>query len=122
MAEIQTMKDNIYGFLELSNRVHDHPGIHELWDAIIQVAPAQSQWDRQLPGRWLALEREIMRMKEAGEKVMTFEEVANLGRTTDAKISDETEIHMFLKWVYCNTLVLWKVTCHEYKVILSQLR
>ncbi|XP_033742427.1 uncharacterized protein LOC117328921 [Pecten maximus] len=107
MADFQAMKDHIYGFLEVNNDVRNHPGIGQLWNAIIEVAPSQSQWEKELPARWLTLEREMMRRKETGEKVMSFEDVISLSRTCEVEINDETDIHMFLKYLHYTGSILY---------------
>lgn len=107
MADIQAIKSHIYGFLEVNNKVRNHVGIGQLWDAILEVAPSQSQWEKELPARWLALERELMRLKETGEKVMSFADVVALGRTCEVEVKDETEIHMFLKYLHYTGCILY---------------
>ncbi|OWF37223.1 uncharacterized protein LOC110440416 [Mizuhopecten yessoensis] len=107
MADFQAMKNHIYGFLEVNNNVRNHSGIVQLWSAITQVAPSQSQWEKELPARWLTLEREMMRRKETGEKVMSFEDVVSIGRTCEVEINDETEIHMFLKYLHYTGSILY---------------
>ncbi|XP_060065829.1 uncharacterized protein LOC132546145 isoform X1 [Ylistrum balloti] len=107
MADFQAMKGHIYGFFEVNNKVRNHPGIEQLWNAIIEVAPSQSQWEKELPARWLTLEREMMRMKETGEKVMSFEDIVSLGRRCEVEINDETDIHMFLKYLHYTGSILY---------------
>lgn len=96
--DLQTIKDHVYGFFEVNCTDQEDSGIKELWDAILDVAPAQSQWEKELPSRCLLLEKEMMKIKYRGHKVMTLDEVKDIGSKLNVPVDDIKLLKYFLRY------------------------
>ncbi|XP_033750651.1 uncharacterized protein LOC117334916 [Pecten maximus] len=98
--ELQKIKNHIQGYCAVDNSNPNLPWIAELWENIIKSAEYQSQWDRDLPARWLSLERELMKLKGQGQKIMTFKEITELDKKLETPIGNEAEIELFLEYLH----------------------
>ncbi|XP_033745511.1 uncharacterized protein LOC117331029 [Pecten maximus] len=68
-----------------------------IWKAILGAAEYQSQWHKEIPARWLALEQELIKRKIAGTKVMDFQDLKTLNKTLAVPLQDGREINAFLR-------------------------
>ncbi|XP_021344548.1 probable inactive serine/threonine-protein kinase roco10, partial [Mizuhopecten yessoensis] len=94
--ELQKIKNHIQGYCAVDNSNRDLPWLDNLWEDIIKAAPFQSQWKRALPAKWLSLERELMKLKGQGQKIMSFKEVTELDMKLESPIENVREIEVFL--------------------------
>ncbi|KAL3854538.1 hypothetical protein ACJMK2_013803, partial [Sinanodonta woodiana] len=62
---------------------------------IIEVAKQQPYWGEEVPARWILLEKELMRLKDAGIKVIPRTLLEAFNQPEDVKISTE-ELDLFL--------------------------
>ncbi|XP_060080543.1 uncharacterized protein LOC132559928 [Ylistrum balloti] len=98
--ELQKIKNHIQGYCPVDNSNPNLPWLPDLWEDIIKAAPYQSQWQRALPAKWLSLERELMKLKGQGQKIMTFEEVTKLDGKLESPIENTKEIELFLEYLH----------------------
>ncbi|KAL3854519.1 hypothetical protein ACJMK2_013784, partial [Sinanodonta woodiana] len=64
---------------------------------IVEVASQQPYWGEEVPARWILLERELMRLKAAGIKVIHRSLLEAFNQAEDVPISRE-ELDLFLKF------------------------
>ncbi|KAL3854570.1 hypothetical protein ACJMK2_013834, partial [Sinanodonta woodiana] len=64
---------------------------------IVEVASQQPYWGEEVPARWILLERELMRLKAAGIKVIPRTLLEAFNQAEDVPISRE-ELDLFLKF------------------------
>ncbi|KAL3854625.1 hypothetical protein ACJMK2_013886 [Sinanodonta woodiana] len=64
---------------------------------IVEVAKQQPYWGEEVPARWILLERELMRLKSAGIKVIRRTLLEDFNQAEDVPISTE-ELDLFLKF------------------------
>ncbi|XP_033726112.1 probable serine/threonine-protein kinase pats1 [Pecten maximus] len=67
-----------------------------MWETLIDVAPLQSQWQKAQPARWVALEHELVRLKNRGKIILTYEELLNVNRHLPVPLA-EIEVMDFLR-------------------------
>ncbi|XP_033730118.1 uncharacterized protein LOC117319419 [Pecten maximus] len=84
-------------FCTVDNSIHDDPAFEKIREYILEAAVYQDQWERELPGSWLALEREILKQRE-WKHVMTIQEIKELDDQCEYPIGDEENIKMFLEY------------------------
>ncbi|XP_021345742.1 uncharacterized protein LOC110445432 isoform X2 [Mizuhopecten yessoensis] len=94
-ADVQPIKSLIMNYFCVDNNKENDAKFDNILDAVIEAAEYQSQWKMDVPTKWLALEREIMKVKK--DKVKTFEEIVKMDGKMEAPIKDEEEIRMFLR-------------------------
>ncbi|OWF37762.1 uncharacterized protein LOC110467072 [Mizuhopecten yessoensis] len=71
----------------------------KIWRAIIDAAECQSQWLKEIPARWLALEQELVKKKIAGYKVLEFKDLKLLNKTLAVPLQDAEEINTFVRYL-----------------------
>ncbi|XP_033748170.1 uncharacterized protein LOC117333139 isoform X2 [Pecten maximus] len=67
-----------------------------IWKKILEVAPLQSQWEKPVPAKWVALEHELVRLKNRGGIILSYEELLNLNRQLTVPL-EEQEMVDFLR-------------------------
>ncbi|XP_033726393.1 uncharacterized protein LOC117316015 isoform X1 [Pecten maximus] len=71
--------------------------VYELvWQKVIEIAPFQSQWEKPVPAKWVALEHELVRLKNKGRIILTYDELLQLNRGLPVPL-EEREIKDFLR-------------------------
>ncbi|XP_060078932.1 uncharacterized protein LOC132558396 [Ylistrum balloti] len=66
-----------------------------IWQKIIEIAPLQSQWEKPVPARWVALEHELLRSKNAGSIILTYKDLLEVNSKLSVPL-EEHEITSFL--------------------------
>jgi len=92
------MKKHVFCFFVINNLKESEETFDTIWKKIIEAAKYQSQWERLIPARWLTLERELMKRRADGVKVMNVGEVISIGKELETPTDDEKDIHHFLKY------------------------
>ncbi|XP_069102331.1 uncharacterized protein [Argopecten irradians] len=101
----QIYQKHVFKFVTVDNTKDDNSGSYEvLWGHITAAAQYQSHWGQLLPGNWIALEREIMRLK-VQRKVMTFEEIRIIGENLTVPL-DELEVKTMLEYLHIMRSIL----------------
>ena len=93
--------------LFLINNMVDDPEINNVWKGIVNCVQYQSQWEKEIPARWLALERDILKKKSKGFNTITFEQICHMGKHLEMPITNEEEIKAFLEHLTTNGGVLY---------------
>ncbi|XP_033730298.1 uncharacterized protein LOC117319634 [Pecten maximus] len=93
-------------FCTVDNSINDDPAFEKIREYILEAAVYQDQWERELPGSWLALEREILKQRE-WKHVMTIQEIKELDDQCEYPIGDEENIKMFLEYLHSTRSVLY---------------
>ncbi|XP_069141305.1 uncharacterized protein [Argopecten irradians] len=71
----------------------------QIWKAIFDAARFQSQWEKEIPARWLALEHELIKNKTEGIKLLEFQDFMVLNKTLAVPLKDAKEIFAFLRYL-----------------------
>ncbi|KAL3888572.1 hypothetical protein ACJMK2_000938, partial [Sinanodonta woodiana] len=81
--------------------------LEELKKKIVEVASQQPYWGEQIPTRWFLLEQQLMRLRDAGVKVVSRTNVENLNKEGTVRIEDSEELDLFLKYLHETGTVLY---------------
>ncbi|XP_021365182.1 uncharacterized protein LOC110457988 [Mizuhopecten yessoensis] len=68
----------------------------EIWNKIIEIAKLQSQWEKPVPARWVALEYALVRLKIRGNVILTYDELLEINRKTSVPLA-KPDIMNFLR-------------------------
>ncbi|XP_021369248.1 uncharacterized protein LOC110460584 [Mizuhopecten yessoensis] len=100
---------HIKGIFEIAN-LHDSCKnadiFQKIWKTIKEVAPLQSQWKKLIPGKWIALEFELLQKKESGVKVMTIEELMEMNKNLAIPLEDIESVKLFLRYLHMTGFML----------------
>ncbi|XP_033729827.1 uncharacterized protein LOC117319026 [Pecten maximus] len=78
----------------------------KMWKTIADIAPLQSQWKKRIPGKWIALEFELLQKKELGVKVMTIEELMELNKELALPLDGVGSLKLFLRYLHLTGFML----------------
>ncbi|KAL3854314.1 hypothetical protein ACJMK2_013588 [Sinanodonta woodiana] len=85
---------------------------------IVEVASQQPYWGEEVPARWILLERELMRLKDARIKVIPRTLLEAFNQAEDAPISTE-EMDLFLKFQNdIGTILYFSINLLKDKIVL----
>ncbi|KAL3854596.1 hypothetical protein ACJMK2_013860, partial [Sinanodonta woodiana] len=85
---------------------------------IVEVASKQPYWGEEVPARWILLERELMRLKAAGIKVIPRTLLEAFNQAEDVPISTE-ELDLFLKFQNdIGTILYFSIDVLKDKIVL----
>ncbi|XP_060080541.1 uncharacterized protein LOC132559926 [Ylistrum balloti] len=102
---VKPIRGQIMNYFCVDNSNASDTKFDDVLDAVIEAAKYQSQWKRDIPTKWLALEREIMKVKK--HKVKTFQDIVNLDEKMEVPIGDEDEIRMFLSYLHLMGYIMY---------------
>ena len=66
-----------------------------IWQKILEIAPLQSQWGKPVKASWVALEHELVRLKNKGVIVLSHDELLDTNDKLPVPLPEE-EIKPFL--------------------------
>ncbi|XP_060085360.1 uncharacterized protein LOC132564747 [Ylistrum balloti] len=99
---------NFVKFCTVDNSLgDDHEELEVLRGFITEAAEHQDQWGRELPTRWLKLEKDLLEARENGQKILKLSEVIEMNKTSFAPLSDEDEIKLALAYLHCTRSVIY---------------
>ncbi|XP_033763876.1 uncharacterized protein LOC117345046 isoform X2 [Pecten maximus] len=78
----------------------------KIWRKIAEIAPLQSQWRKRIPGKWIALEFELLQKKDSRVKVITIEELAELNREMTLPLDGMASLKLFLRYLHLTGFML----------------
>ncbi|KAL3854555.1 hypothetical protein ACJMK2_013819 [Sinanodonta woodiana] len=85
---------------------------------IVEVASQQPYWGEEVPARWILLERELMKLKAAGIKVIPRTLLEIFNQAEDVPISKE-ELDLFLKFQNdIGTILYFSIEVLKDKIVL----
>ena len=91
----------------LINNMVDDPEITNIWKGIVNCVQYQSQWEKEIPARWLALERDMLNKKSEGLNTLTFQQICQIGKALEMPIEDQEEVTLFLQHQSTNGSILY---------------
>ncbi|KAL3889759.1 hypothetical protein ACJMK2_002087, partial [Sinanodonta woodiana] len=74
--------------------------LEELKKKIVEVASQQPYWGEQIPTRWFLLEQQLMRLRDAGVKVVSHNTVEHLNKEGTVRIEESEELDLFLRYLH----------------------
>ena len=89
------------------NNLLEDPNIINVWAGIVKCVQYQSQWEKEIPARWLALEWDILKKKSDGLNTLTFQEICKMGEELEMPIEDNDEIKLFLQHLTTSGSILY---------------
>jgi len=91
------VKHHLVDFFTINTPFEPESKFEEIWEHIMSAAEYQSQWERQLPARWLIFERELMKRRAEGIKIMTLRDILVLSESLETESNGEEDTHVFLR-------------------------
>ncbi|KAL3889222.1 hypothetical protein ACJMK2_001569, partial [Sinanodonta woodiana] len=94
--------------------------LEELKKKIVEVASHQPYWGEQIPTRWFLLEQELMRLRDAGVKVVSRNRVENLNKEGTVRIEKSEELDLFLRYLHeTGTVIYFSIEVLRDNVVLD---
>ncbi|KAK3584437.1 hypothetical protein CHS0354_006056 [Potamilus streckersoni] len=94
--------------------------LEELKRKIVDVASQQSYWGEQIPTRWFLLEQQLMRLRDAGVKVISRSAVEDLNKKGTVQIKDSEELDLFLKYLHeTGTIIYFSIEVLRENIVLD---
>ncbi|KAL3888409.1 hypothetical protein ACJMK2_000777 [Sinanodonta woodiana] len=94
--------------------------LEELKKKIVEVASEQPYWGEQIPTRWFLLEQQLMRLRDAGVKVVRLCEVEKLSKEGTVRIKDSEELDLFLRYLHeTGTIIYFSIEVLRDNVLLD---
>ncbi|KAL3889687.1 hypothetical protein ACJMK2_002016, partial [Sinanodonta woodiana] len=90
----------------IDNTVPDSK-LEKLKKKIVEVASQQPYWGEQIPTRWFLLEQQLMRLRDAGVKVVSYSTVENLNKEGTVRIEESEELDLFLRYLHETGTVIY---------------
>ncbi|KAL3888480.1 hypothetical protein ACJMK2_000847, partial [Sinanodonta woodiana] len=81
--------------------------LKELKKKIVTVASQQPYWGEHIPTRWFLLEEKLMRLRDAGVKVVSYSTVEKLNKEGTVRIEDSEELDLFLRYLHETGTVIY---------------
>ncbi|KAL3888354.1 hypothetical protein ACJMK2_000724 [Sinanodonta woodiana] len=81
--------------------------LNELKKKIVEVASQQPYWEEQIPTRWFLLEQQLMRLRDAGVKVVSHSTVEKLNKEGAVRIEESEELDLFLRYLHETGTVIY---------------
>ncbi|XP_033763480.1 uncharacterized protein LOC117344762 [Pecten maximus] len=105
----EIMEKHIKGFFPISHLYDSSKNkdvFLKMWKTIAEIAPLQSQWKKRIPGKWIALEFELLQKKESGVKVMTIEELMEMNKELTLPLDGVGNLKLFLRYLHLTGFML----------------
>ncbi|XP_021366313.1 uncharacterized protein LOC110458750, partial [Mizuhopecten yessoensis] len=67
-----------------------------VWKKIIEIAPLQSQWMEVVPARWVALEHELVRLKNTEKCILTYAELLEINSKLAVPLAEDDVMKFLL--------------------------
>ncbi|KAJ8305698.1 hypothetical protein KUTeg_016243, partial [Tegillarca granosa] len=121
LPDTDTLDRHLSGIFAVDNSKVD-PKIESIWGAILSSAPLQSQWGKELPAKWISLERELMKQKERGKKILTVRQISAIARKCEAPINGVEQVDSFLQYLHLTGTIMYYSTENRNKQFDSSLK
>ncbi|KAL3888516.1 hypothetical protein ACJMK2_000882, partial [Sinanodonta woodiana] len=94
--------------------------VEELKKKIVEVASQQPYWGEQIPTRWFLLEQQLMRLRDAGVKVVSHSTVETLNKEETVRIQESDELDLFLIYLHeTGTVIYFSIEVLRDNIILD---
>ncbi|XP_033738789.1 uncharacterized protein LOC117326235 [Pecten maximus] len=78
----------MYAIAHLNESGKNQDLYEEVWKKMTEIAPLQSRWKKPEPARWLALEHQLVKQKNAGGVILTFEELLEMNNKSAIPLTE----------------------------------
>ncbi|KAL3889689.1 hypothetical protein ACJMK2_002018 [Sinanodonta woodiana] len=103
----------------IDNSVPDSK-LEELKKKIVEVASQQRYWGEQIPTRWFLLEQQLMRLRDACVKVVSYSTVENLNKEGTVRIEKSEELDLFLRYLHeTGTIIYFSIEALRDNILLD---
>ncbi|KAL3888581.1 hypothetical protein ACJMK2_000946, partial [Sinanodonta woodiana] len=90
----------------IDNTIIDR-NLEELKKKIVQVASQLPYWGERIPTRWFLLEQQLMRLRDAGVKIVSHITVEKLNKEGTVRIEESEELDVFLRYLHETGTVIY---------------
>ncbi|XP_021359171.1 uncharacterized protein LOC110454122 isoform X2 [Mizuhopecten yessoensis] len=77
---METHVQEMFPIADLNDSTKNQATYQQMWEKIIAIAPLQSQWMKHVPARWVAFEHELVRLKNDGRVILTYDDLLEINR------------------------------------------
>ncbi|KAL3889480.1 hypothetical protein ACJMK2_001820, partial [Sinanodonta woodiana] len=103
----------------IDNTIDDNE-LEKLKRTIFEVASQQPYWGEQIPTRWFLLEQQLIKLRDAGVKVIPRSDVEELNKEGTVQIKDNEEMDLFLKYLHeTGTIIYFSIEVLRDNIILD---
>ncbi|KAL3889489.1 hypothetical protein ACJMK2_001829, partial [Sinanodonta woodiana] len=103
----------------IDNTVYDRK-LEKLKRTIFEVASQQPYWGEQIPTRWFLLEQQLMKLRDAGVKVISHSYLEELNKKGTVQINKSEEMDLFLKYLHeTGTIIYFNIEVLRDNIILD---
>ncbi|XP_021347153.1 uncharacterized protein LOC110446360 isoform X2 [Mizuhopecten yessoensis] len=92
---IETHVQEMFPIADLNDSTKHADVYQRVWTKIIEIAPLQSQWMKPVPARWVALEYELVRLKNSGMAMLTYAKLLGINKKLAVPLVED-DIREFL--------------------------
>ncbi|XP_060557317.1 uncharacterized protein LOC132717775 isoform X2 [Ruditapes philippinarum] len=89
----------------IENTDPNDPGITELKTALFEIGSEKAKASK-VPAKWIQLEEALKGNKE-NRKILKYEDVQNIDKSTDLPINDEGQLKLFLKYHHAKGTIVY---------------
>ncbi|KAL3889683.1 hypothetical protein ACJMK2_002012 [Sinanodonta woodiana] len=94
--------------------------LEELKNTIVEVASQQPYWGEQILTRWFLLEQQLMRLRDAGVKVVSHNTVEYLNKEGTVRIGESEELDLFLRYLHeTGTIIYFSIEVLRDNILLD---
>ncbi|XP_021369742.1 uncharacterized protein LOC110460871 [Mizuhopecten yessoensis] len=90
-----THVQEMFPIADLNDSTKNQDTYERVWTKILSIAPLQSQWMKPVPARWIALEYELVKLKNEGMIILTYADLLEINSKTAVPLA-ENEVMKFL--------------------------
>ncbi|KAL3889492.1 hypothetical protein ACJMK2_001832, partial [Sinanodonta woodiana] len=103
----------------IDNTVKDSE-LEELKRKIFKLASQQPYWGEQIPTTWFLLEQQLIKLRDAGMKVVARSAVEELNKEGTVQIKGKEELDLFLKYLHeTGTIIYFNIDVLRDNIILD---
>ncbi|KAL3888077.1 hypothetical protein ACJMK2_000535 [Sinanodonta woodiana] len=94
--------------------------LKDLKKKIVEVASQQPYWGEQIPTQWFLLEQQLMRLRDAGVKVVSHSTVENINKEGTVRIEESEELDLFLRYLHeTGTIIYFSIEVLRDNILLD---
>ncbi|XP_021358138.1 uncharacterized protein LOC110453508 [Mizuhopecten yessoensis] len=84
-----THVQEMFPIADLNDSTKNQDTYERVWKKIISIAPLQSQWMKPVPARWVALEYELVRLKNEGRIILTYADLLEINSKSAVPLAED---------------------------------
>ncbi|XP_021375577.1 uncharacterized protein LOC110464600 isoform X2 [Mizuhopecten yessoensis] len=94
-------------FCTVDNTNENASSYDDIRNLILEAAKHQDQWERELPVNWLVLERDLLKQRTLGRKILTLDEIYEIDAKCEFPIKNKEDIMLFLEYLHRNRTIVF---------------